>query len=350
TADVWVVKTDSSGNQEWNETFGTANYSEATSVIQTNDEGYAVAGYTNSFGAGNYDFLLVKLASSSSTPTPSPSPTPSPLPTPTLTVNCVSSTSYNSFNVQINGNLAFNGTGISGVPILLSYSADNGASWQSLTTVNTDTNGGFLAQWLGPSASGDYLLNATYSGSATYSSVSTVVNLAVMPFISRNANLAFSVESNATVSALAFNSTSNELSFIVSGPSGSTGYANVYISRTLVSDASAITAYKDGNSISYTLTSTADAWVLQFNFGLSTHQITIYLASKSTVSAISLNFGNWLWVIVVVAVIVVLVAAITAWFKRNKIRVVWNKTEEPHAETESVLFAPKQRRKCGEST
>jgi hypothetical protein len=85
TADVWAVKTDSLGNQEWNETFGGAGYSEATSVIQTSDGGYTLAGYSNSFGSGSYDFLLVKLASSSSTPSPSPSPIPSPTPSPTAT-------------------------------------------------------------------------------------------------------------------------------------------------------------------------------------------------------------------------------------------------------------------------
>jgi len=61
-SDFWMVKTDSVGNQEWNTTFGGANYDDARSIVQTVDKGYAVAGYTNSFGAGSYDFLLVKLA------------------------------------------------------------------------------------------------------------------------------------------------------------------------------------------------------------------------------------------------------------------------------------------------
>src|SRR5438552_19119421 len=42
---------------------GTGNYG-AYSIIQTTDGGYAVAGYTNSFGAGNFDFYIVKLNSS----------------------------------------------------------------------------------------------------------------------------------------------------------------------------------------------------------------------------------------------------------------------------------------------
>jgi len=66
-ADFWLVKTDSSGNMQWNKTCGGANYDEAHSVVQTSDGRYAIAGYTNSFGAGTDDFWLVKVASG---PTP----------------------------------------------------------------------------------------------------------------------------------------------------------------------------------------------------------------------------------------------------------------------------------------
>ncbi|MEO0192079.1 MAG: hypothetical protein ABIM46_04790, partial [candidate division WOR-3 bacterium] len=41
--------------------FGGTNWDEARSIVQTADGGYAVAGYTVSFGAGGYDFLVPKL-------------------------------------------------------------------------------------------------------------------------------------------------------------------------------------------------------------------------------------------------------------------------------------------------
>jgi hypothetical protein len=41
---MWLVKTDSSGEMEWNQTYG---YGSAHSVIQTSDGGYAMAGYKN---------------------------------------------------------------------------------------------------------------------------------------------------------------------------------------------------------------------------------------------------------------------------------------------------------------
>jgi hypothetical protein len=58
--DVWVVKTDSNGNMEWNRTYGGAGRDSAESIVQTSDAGYAVAGETCSFGEPNGDFWLVK--------------------------------------------------------------------------------------------------------------------------------------------------------------------------------------------------------------------------------------------------------------------------------------------------
>ncbi len=62
--DFWLVKTNSSGGMLWNQTYGGTGDDEACCVIQTSDGGYALAGYTNSFGAGGYDFWLVKTDSS----------------------------------------------------------------------------------------------------------------------------------------------------------------------------------------------------------------------------------------------------------------------------------------------
>jgi hypothetical protein len=60
SADFWLVKTDSAGNAQWNKTYGGADSDLAHSMVQTGDGGYALAGYTRSFGAGSYDFWLVK--------------------------------------------------------------------------------------------------------------------------------------------------------------------------------------------------------------------------------------------------------------------------------------------------
>ena len=60
SADFWLVKTDAEGNMEWNKTYGGMDVDQGHSLIQTIDGGYLLAGYTRSFGAGNGDAWLVK--------------------------------------------------------------------------------------------------------------------------------------------------------------------------------------------------------------------------------------------------------------------------------------------------
>ena len=66
-ADVYLIKTDASGNKEWEKTFGGSDYDEAYSVQQTTDDGYIIAGYICSGSAGPGDFYLVKTDASGNT-------------------------------------------------------------------------------------------------------------------------------------------------------------------------------------------------------------------------------------------------------------------------------------------
>ncbi|MFX1506823.1 MAG: hypothetical protein ACFFDC_12035 [Promethearchaeota archaeon] len=58
--DFWMIKTKTNGEEEWNYTYGGIDMEFLYSLIQTADGGYALAGWTFSYGAGNGDFWLVK--------------------------------------------------------------------------------------------------------------------------------------------------------------------------------------------------------------------------------------------------------------------------------------------------
>jgi hypothetical protein len=64
--DLLLIKTDANGAMQWNKTYGTVNSNGKEnidmpkSIVQTNDGGYAIAGYTEVYASGNSETLLIK--------------------------------------------------------------------------------------------------------------------------------------------------------------------------------------------------------------------------------------------------------------------------------------------------
>jgi hypothetical protein len=67
--DYWVVKLDNQGNRQWDKTLGGRSSEYSKESLQTTDDGYLLAGYSNSglggdktgYSRGDYDFWIVKL-------------------------------------------------------------------------------------------------------------------------------------------------------------------------------------------------------------------------------------------------------------------------------------------------
>ena len=199
------------------------------------------------------------------------------LPAP-LSLSLNSSTSYLGWKVVVNGNLTCNEVGVSKASILLSYSVTNGETWNEIMQVDTDSDGAYSAAWI-PSATGNYIVRAEWEGNFTFPTTTTLINLAVTSFEEQSV---FSVTSNSTMTNLTFNSTSKELTFIVIGPTGTPGVAEVYIPESLVANIADVRVFLDDGQIGYKAISVDDSWLLHFTYLHSTHEITISLGDISS--------------------------------------------------------------------
>jgi len=382
--DSWLVKTDANGNMLWNQTFGGADEDSAYSVVQTSDGGYALAGSTSSFGAGSSDFWLIKImpgnppvanftyspgnpivnyeitfnASSSydldediasyrwdfddgnisstvnSTIVHSYDSTGSYNVTLTvidskglnhsysqtvwvkiatsISISTSSPSTYVGFKVNITGSLSdMYGTRLRNQTVVIHYTLGGIDTWTPIASDSTDDFGNYYAMWI-PTATGSFTIKADWEGNSTHLNANTITNLNTLSHVEE---YIFSVESNSSVSSLAFNTTERTLSFSVSGPSDTKGYVKVTVSKTLVENITDLKVYLDGNQLNYTATSLDDSWLLYFTYLHSTHDVTITLGRAPTSFIETLPVETL--ILTAVSITAIIIFALYVWKKKK---------------------------------
>ena len=166
-----------------------------------------------------------------------------------------------------------------------------------------------------PTVTGNYILKAVYTGDENYLGTSNVINFAIQPDTQQSV---FSVTSNSTVTGLFFDSANNELSFNVSGPSGTRGYVDVCIPKSLLNDTLSLKVYLDGNQIDYTTQSQNDNWLLYFSYHHSSHTVMINLGSSAAVKGIDFGYLQNYVLLIIIAFMAVIVAALVITFRSGK--------------------------------
>jgi S-adenosylmethionine hydrolase len=179
-----------------------------------------------------------------------------------------------TFSSEWNDNYGLSGyifyTNNTGVWMSTTWTAFSGTpSWANVTqTLNSNVGVVIGYYWYANNTNGLW----TNTGIQTLTTTTT----------SSPVNTYFSIVSNSTVTQVAFNSTSEVLQFTVSGPSGTTGFTNVTIAKTIINDTSTLEVYLDGNPISYTVYDLTTSWLIYFTYHHSTHNVVMEFAPQQT--------------------------------------------------------------------
>jgi hypothetical protein len=166
-----------------------------------------------------------------------------------------------------------------GEEVVFSYTFSGIADWIPMTSELTDENGRFEVTWV-PQATGYFVVKAEWVGNETHSEAINTTTLSSTPY---NNQYIFTVESNSTISGLAFDSDKWKLSFSATGESGTRGYVRVTIAKSLVSEPTEIKVYQDESQLTYSIVSLEDAWLLTFEYTHSTHQFTVDLGTSPVI-------------------------------------------------------------------
>jgi len=149
------------------------------------------------------------------------------------------------------------------------YLNGNQMTW---STTNTRWEHTYTANTIGTAT---FMISTVFDSSQGLTTINDTVGAKTITVWS----MPFSIISNSVITELVFNSTSKAITFTVNGTTGTTGYTNVTIAKTLIENATDIKIYLDGNEIERTVTSTEYTWLIHFTYTHSTHKVIIQLCS-----------------------------------------------------------------------
>lgn len=228
-----------------------------------------------------------------------------------VSISTSSSSTFVGLRVGIAGTLHdMYENGLKNETVVLYYTFSGISTWTPITSDTTDNLGNYHTVWI-PPATGYFVIKAEWAGNTTHFATNNTVTLNSLIY---NNQHVFSVESNSSISGLAFNTTDWTLSFTVTGPNGTRGYVKVTIAKSLVADIPSIRVYLGGNQTEYSITSTDDSWLLTFDYIHSTHQVVVDLVGAPEPEPAV----PWQWIIAAIITIAVIGTGLLVYFAKVK--------------------------------
>jgi hypothetical protein len=107
-----------------------------------------------------------------------------------------------------------------------------------------------------------------------------------------------------------------QVSFKVEGTTGTTGFINMCISKSLVTNVDSTTVYLDGDKVPYSTVSVGDSWLVSFAYHHSSHHVSIQLVPNASLSSNG-QFGYWI-IAAVIALVIATCASASLIFRRKQ--------------------------------
>jgi hypothetical protein len=249
------------------------------------------------------------LVSPEPTATPVPTPKPEPTAKPNLEFSCRGA-SADSFKFEVSGMLSYNNSAIPRAQVYIRSSADGGDSWEDFVLEQTSADGSFNTVWI-PKTAGSYLLCAHWAGNGTLRWMNTTLSIALT---SDSAGNVFSATSDADITGLSYDASSQTLSFTTNTTQTSTPIS-ICIPKALVNDAKTLLQINiDGKTAEFITKSQNDLWIITCTANQGRHSTTVQIHPSTMMPPVS---TPWLTIVIVIAIIIA-VAAITTTIRRRR--------------------------------